>query len=633
MQSFVVSNSLAKPLGGTLGMGRNELPPVQYLLRDQFSADLAAGAIDGTAAETGTRTVRDVETIQTISGGKYNFATPATPNWGDDSLRYGAQTRTPGCTLTAQLTTSALTKYGPYFGFFTGAVPGLAGIENAIYADQNLIPAGFHVTTGISKSPILGNIIPATSYYLAVTTRAVGAYYFVKGGEYVSPTLLGKSEVGATASLYPASMTYDAACSHEFMQMIDTPRWLPVPLLSDGFSGTTSDGLGHAEGIAGDIGAGGAGLAWTDAVGTWGVAGGVCAASALADGKAIRTVDLGKADVYFSVALTRAAGTQEIALRYVDPSNYIYLRLFNDGSNKVTLRKVLAGVDSEVMAPFAVTYGDGKILTLIARGTEIRGMYDDNSFAAPRRWTVADAALQTGTKVGLITTDLGNTFDNATAYALGTGGEYSALDAFFVEKSTMGIFAVGDSKTEATADNFVGYPVYLAAQLTTSAVDCYERPLRYGIGGYKVAQMLAYATTHLPNETQTPHYITINLGINDTAGALPINGDQWKADYGALLDLLHAKWPDAKIGLMRVGKRTVDANVITAITSMDDVWIPQLIAARPYCFLGPDERVFLEAGDDYASLTVEGVHPNHAGHVETANQWYAAIASTANGQL
>ena len=47
---------------------------ISWLLRDEFSTDLAAGSVNGTAAEPGpgTRTVRDVESFICI--GDYLFA-------------------------------------------------------------------------------------------------------------------------------------------------------------------------------------------------------------------------------------------------------------------------------------------------------------------------------------------------------------------------------------------------------------------------------------------------------------------------------------------------------------------------------------------------------------------------------
>jgi len=56
----------------------------------------------------------------------------------------------------------------------------------------------------------------------------------------------------------------------DYIRIPDT-LWLPTPLVSDGFSGSTSDGLGHAE--TSGLGSGGSGVSWTGA--TWAVSGGV----------------------------------------------------------------------------------------------------------------------------------------------------------------------------------------------------------------------------------------------------------------------------------------------------------------------------------------------------------------------
>jgi hypothetical protein len=62
------------------------------------------------------------------------------------------------------------------------------------------------------------------------------------------------------------------------LDFIGVPRqlWLPVPSVSDGFDTAwgTSDGLGHAEGVAGGLGADGDGISWVPAVTTWSVSAG-----------------------------------------------------------------------------------------------------------------------------------------------------------------------------------------------------------------------------------------------------------------------------------------------------------------------------------------------------------------------
>ena len=48
-------------------------------------------------------------------------------------------------------------------------------------------------------------------------------------------------------------------------------------------------------------------------------------------------------------------------------------------------------------------------------------------------------------------------------------------------------------------------------------------------------------------------------------------------------------------------------------------------ARAAWAHLGPDERAFLENGDDGVTYTTEGVHPNAAGYALTAAQWQAVM--------
>jgi lysophospholipase L1-like esterase len=102
--------------------------------------------------------------------------------------------------------------------------------------------------------------------------------------------------------------------------------------------------------------------------------------------------------------------------------------------------------------------------------------------------------------------------------------------------------------------------------------------------------------------------------------------ETWQGDYGEVLDMVHTKWPSAKVYLMRVWKRLVDANWAAEIAAINDTYIPALAAAHAgWCFVGPDERIFLEAGDDGASLTTDGIHANHDGYIAYASAWLATL--------
>ena len=226
----------------------------------------------------------------------------------------------------------------------------------------------------------------------------------------------------ATAVVHINSSTSVALCDYI---RVPSARWLPTPLISDGFSSWgTSDGFGHAEGVAGGLGSGGNGKTWTANVGTWGASGGVAAASALSGGRAIATADCGKADVVATVECTLSSGTQSIIVRWASESNFVQLRLT---PTNLQLVKVVAGVET-IVQNSAVTVAAGAPVRLTCEGTKFRCYY--NNALVGSEQTISDAALQSPTAIGLRTDNTGNTFDNLVAYARGSGGEYAALDAY-----------------------------------------------------------------------------------------------------------------------------------------------------------------------------------------------------------
>jgi lysophospholipase L1-like esterase len=72
---------------------------------------------------------------------------------------------------------------------------------------------------------------------------------------------------------------------------------------------------------------------------------------------------------------------------------------------------------------------------------------------------------------------------------------------------------------------------------------------------------------------------------------------------------------------MRPWRRTYGAECSTLKT-----WIADLVAANPgVAFSGPDEGGFLENGDDGATYTGDGVHPNAADYTLTASEWVSVL--------
>jgi hypothetical protein len=108
--------------------------------------------------------------------------------------------------------------------------------------------------------------------------------------------------------------------------------------------------------------------------------------------------------------------------------------------------------------------------------------------------------------------------------------------------------------------------------------------------------------------------VLFNLGVNDIAVGLPAQA-QWESDAGYILDAFHAKFPLAKVYVMRVYNQAYPAESDTL-----DGWVGNVVAARPgWALLGPDERTFLPGN------LADDVHPTDAGYVLTAQQWRSVV--------
>lgn len=391
--------------------------PPYYLINDTFSTDRAAGAVNGTDAEPGPgrRTAVDANGKLSLSGGNAVFASDGVGS-GNPALGYGTLSRETGRLIKASVI------YDVQIGFQVGFDTDATGF---IWTNINASGANLRTANGAVTINV-GTVAAGNTYTVCVVLRAIGMLAFVKGGVYANWTLIWVWGNESAALLYPRIGVNSAANNwrSEFFRVPAT-LWLPTPLASDGFSvwGTT-DGAGHAEGIAGGLGAGGGGLAWTQQVGTWAASGGVANASALSGGVAMATVNTGKADVIATTKLTRVGGNNGVMVRYVDANNLVGAR--HTGTN-AQMFKVVGGV-STTLVDVASTYVVGAEIRVICEGQKFRLFY--NNLAIGAEQTIADAALQSGTRQGLRTTDVGNTFDDFVVYARGTGGEYAALDAF-----------------------------------------------------------------------------------------------------------------------------------------------------------------------------------------------------------
>lgn len=191
----------------------------------------------------------------------------------------------------------------------------------------------------------------------------------------------------------------------------------------------------------------------------------------------------------------------------------------------------------------------------------------------------------------------------------------------------MSVLALGDSKTSSTT--YGAWAVSLTTQLNAAGTPYQWHTLNLGVDGSAVAAEASSIASHLSRAEQSQeiggagatHVVVMNFGVNDAAYGLP-NQTTWQNNYLAVIDAIVAKWPEAVVYIMRPWRRGDTDGRWNTMAG----WIDNIVAARPgVAILGPDERVWLEGGDDGATMTYDGVHYTTVGQAECAAQWKAIL--------
>jgi lysophospholipase L1-like esterase len=182
--------------------------------------------------------------------------------------------------------------------------------------------------------------------------------------------------------------------------------------------------------------------------------------------------------------------------------------------------------------------------------------------------------------------------------------------------NVIGILFIGDSKT----DNEIYREPLRDALKTASGSRWVEMPTQIGISGITTALMAARCDADIVSMAgiQSPREIIINLGANDVNGSAL--ADDFETNTRYIVNAYHTAFPLSNIRLTKIWKRgaavaVAAANVIISAIYLDYTWL------KP----GIDEALFLEGGDDGATYTTDGVHPNVAGGILEADAWKTAI--------
>lgn len=226
------------------------LPRMEYLIRDLFSDDHAAGAGDGLFSVPGPGIRQDVDTESKISqtgGAMVVSAGKAAPAWGDPGRWWedndgNALARLAGRTLGLIIEASGWDQ--SQIGW-DGKLGG--GVSTAVFFRISSGGGQFRLQEAANIGPVLGSLANDTEYKLFLMLRSAGVYGFISGGTLGStPTFIGFDNVDVDLFVYPTIVNHSAV---GILSDALAVRDLAVlaPLYSDTFSDTSapylSDGL------------------------------------------------------------------------------------------------------------------------------------------------------------------------------------------------------------------------------------------------------------------------------------------------------------------------------------------------------------------------------------------------------
>lgn len=461
---------------------------LHYLLRDVFATTRAAGAVNGTPADplgglwSGTRLVNDVGGMISIDANGLAVAGGNGSNYANTRL-YASPTfaRVPGLGLLCKVNVGADANTA-ILGWADGTLSHISGFN---------IGNGF---SGGSTGSLPYKVVPyptvAGDLDFGVIVRTIGSFYFYRDiGKHMALVLV--DTVQTASPVQPGMYNFNKAF-HLRKWEVERAYYLPSPLVSDGF-GTDgiSDGLGHAEGIAGGVGAGGSGRVWTADYGTFAATDGKLTCTALASGRGMATVDVDNPNMVIIAKIGWVAGEAGIVIRKTSLVGFDdYIKVFYDGT-RYWLQEISQNTTALNRDIFTLVAGDG-IVQINLYNDKISWYFPGGQGGGVRlNAQIANGELMSGTKVGFWTTDIQNTLDDLVVYPSGANGEYEFLanelgdyDATWMAGVTFVLFD-GDSHSSnnlATSR----YP-----RIVLNSLGAPYTGYTVGVGGQQVDDMVA----------------------------------------------------------------------------------------------------------------------------------------------
>lgn len=544
------------------------------LFRDEFYTSEAAPIADPRTLEPGPGTADLIDTGNkaSIASGAFQWSS-ATGNY-DPAIIY----LTPILNAVGTVVVFELYSATPKLQFGFLSVPNNPGPNRRGALYQTGTALNLAMTTG-EKTAVnaIATIATGTTYLFAFIVRTSGLRYAIKGGTFTDWTLLfDESEAAATRYAFVGSLASPSASEVERVvcAQLSSPTW-------------TDDNLLYS-------------VQQTNPV----------------SGAAF---EASQAESLYKLSVTAPAvlaGSAELRYDVIDADNYS-VAYFND-AGAFLVDSVVAGTPTNTLTVAEVMVGgQAGGIYVIPRGTIHRFW----TYASATGWTQRGNGV---TMPAVTDTSCEVVFSGYSATKFEVAPSTISLPFDLSSTGSRDFFAVGDSKTQGVGDDTPpalgenGFPPILLASLQASGQRWHEIA-RIGLSGYSVAALKDEIDARLSAIISAPDYILLNLGRNNVD--YKTNATLWVSNYQYIIDAMHAKWPLAKVYLMRVGAQSEP----TVWVSMGDVHIPLVIAGRVWAHLGPDERVFLEGGDDYATYTTDGSHPNRAGYTLTAVEWKTVI--------
>lgn len=216
----LLTNMRSRLLGG----GR-----VKYLLRDEFTTDRAAGAVNGTAAEPGPGTRSIVDGSNLVSVGLDELRIAIGGSSSNPFVAYGPYTRTAGLCLVCNFRCD---KYDA-----TAALTASIGFDNdgvgRVEANRLNFDAAAHINMAragyFGAYTLVGSYSAMVNYAIAIVILSTKAAYCIKGGAWADWTLIGSEDLHAATTLYAALNTYNRAAAVKNIAV----TVLPAPWQSD----------------------------------------------------------------------------------------------------------------------------------------------------------------------------------------------------------------------------------------------------------------------------------------------------------------------------------------------------------------------------------------------------------------